>query len=356
MDTPISNLPPEVSAIFNANMMVVQVVAMFSISAWNALEVVIAIFEKFQKYRGLYFWSMQIAAWGILVHGIPATIRYTNRTSSFAVAVPFVVGWICMVTGQAVVLYSRLHLVVTDIRQVRWVRWLITANAVVLHIPMTVLFFLNLHKIPLGHAPEIYDRFQATGFTIQDVLLCAIYVREALRALKPVFESKGPQGRRIIHRIIFVNLIGISLSIFIIIAEYRLHYLVISFRTVVYSIKLKLEFHALTQLRELTSTYACSVCQGISGTTCSATEINIFDMLANNPASPETEARNSAIVAESVSLAPYSARSCTYDFHEALRQATSTVNSFESQECSRYRMLSSDSQSTVEMTFLERPK
>jgi hypothetical protein len=44
--------------------------------------------------------------------------------------------------------------------------------------------------------------------------------------------------------------------------------LVISFRTVVYSIKLKLEFHALTQLRELTSTYACSVCQGISGTTC----------------------------------------------------------------------------------------
>ena len=30
-----------------------------------------------------------------------------------------------MVTGQALVLYSRLHLVVADVRKVRWVLWMI---------------------------------------------------------------------------------------------------------------------------------------------------------------------------------------------------------------------------------------
>ncbi|KAJ5499442.1 hypothetical protein N7453_008493 [Penicillium expansum] len=354
MDTPISHLPPEVSAIFNANLMIVEVVAMFGIAVWNALEVLIAIFEKFQKYRGLYFWSMQIAACGILIHGIPASVRYTNRISSYSVAIPFVVGWICMVTGQAVVLYSRLHLVMTDIRHVRWVRWMIIANIFVLHIPMAALFFINFRGIPLGHAPKIYDRFQATGFAIQDTLLCAIYVCEALRALKPVFESKGAQGRRIIYRILFVNVIGISLNIFIIIAEYRLHYLVVSFRTLVYSIKLKLEFHALTQLRELTSTYSCSFCQGANGNTCGSNDINIFDMLANHPSSQDIEAQTGTGRARPVSPAPHSARSGTYDFHEALRETMSTVNSVESQESSRHRMHSSDAQPTVEMTFLER--
>ncbi|KGO77460.1 hypothetical protein PITC_048330 [Penicillium italicum] len=356
MDTPVSNLPPEVSALFNANMLIVEVVAMFAIALWNAVEVVIAVFEKFQKYRGLYFWSMQIAAGGILVHGVPATIRYANLTSSFSVAVPFVLGWICMVTGQAVVLYSRLHLVVADIRHIRWVRWLIIANVFILHVPMTVLFFLNLNKVPLGRAPEIFDRVQATGFANQDTLLCAIYVYEALRALKPVFESKGPQGRRIIYRILFVNLIGISLNIFIIIAEYKLHYLVTSFRTVVYSIKLKLEFHALTQLRELTCTYSCSFCQGANGNTCGSTNVNIFDLLANNPASHDPEAQTGAGASGPLSLSPHSVRTGTHDFHEALRETLSTVNSVESYESSRHRMHSLDTQSTLELTLLECPK
>ncbi|CRL17408.1 unnamed protein product [Penicillium camemberti] len=356
MDAPMSNLSPEDGRRFIANMGIIQTVSMLAVSAWNAIEVLISIFDRFNKFRGVYFWSMQIAAWGILLNGIPGQVRYANLASSLSVSVPFIIGWMCMVTGQAVVLWSRLHLVVTDVRHVRWVLWLIIANAFVLHIPMTVLFFLRNHNIPLGRAPYIYDRLQTVGFASQDTLLCAIYVREALRALKPVFESKGPQGRRIIYRILFVNLIGILLNLLIVVAEFQLHYFVNDVRTIVYSIKLKLEFLALTQLRDLTRTYSCTVCQGADGNVSSAADINIFDMLANSAPSQDSEAQTTPGATNNVSLTPHSARSGTYDFHEAMRQTMSTVNSDESQEGVRTRMHSTDTHSTVEMTLLERPK
>jgi hypothetical protein len=186
--------------------------------------------------------------------------------------------------------------------------------------------------------------------------MCAIYVREALRALKPVFEYKGAQGRKIIYRILFVNLIGILLNVCILIANYKVHYIVISFKTVAYSIKLKLEFHALTQLRELTRTYSCTLCQGANGNPRGSSDINLFDMLANNPPSQDTEAQASSSGAGTLSPEPRSTSSGTYDFHEALRQTMPTVDSIESQANSRPRMHSSDTQSTMEMALLERPR
>lgn len=356
MDNPMSNLSPEASALFLSNMGTVQIVSMFAISAWSAIEVIIAVFETFQKYRGLYFWSMQIAAGGILLHSIPGQIRYTNLAPALSVSVPYVIGWMWMVTGQALILWSRLHLVVADVRHVRWVLWLIIANVFVLHIPVGVLFFLKGYDTRFFRAAYVYDRLQTIGFACQDTLLCGIYVREALRALKPVFESKGAQGRRIIYRILFVNIIGIVLNMLVVAAEFQFHYYVASGRILAYSIKLKLEFLALTQLRDLTRTYSCTLCRGAHGNVSSSADINLFDMLATSPPSQDSEAQTSSGVTNTVSPIPHSERSGTYDFHEAMRQTMSTVNSDESQECSRPRMHSSESHSTVEMTLLERPK
>ncbi|KAJ5188985.1 hypothetical protein N7491_005307 [Penicillium cf. griseofulvum] len=355
MDSPMSNLPAEVSAVLNANFTIIQIVAMFGIGAWNSLEVVIGIFERFKKYRGLYFWSMQIAAWGILLHAIPAQTVYMRMTSAITMSAPFLIGWVCMVTGQAVVLYSRLHLVVADIRHVRWVLCMIIANFFILHIPMAVLYCLNLGNIPYDRPAAIYDRLQTSGFAIQDTVICAIYVREALRALKPVFESKGPQGRKIIYRIIIANLFGIFLNILIVVAEYKIHYIVISFKTVAYSLKLKLEFHALMQLRELTRTYPCALCQDANGSPRGSSEINIFDMFGRNSRSQDTEMQAVSGVAGTASPA-HSARSGTYDFHEAMRQTLSTVNSVESQASARPRIHSLDTQSMAEMALLKRSK
>ncbi|KAJ6016567.1 hypothetical protein N7540_011158 [Penicillium herquei] len=47
---------------------------MFSIGAYNALETAFVTFDKFKHRRSLYFWSMQVASLGILVHALPAML------------------------------------------------------------------------------------------------------------------------------------------------------------------------------------------------------------------------------------------------------------------------------------------
>jgi hypothetical protein len=357
MDTIINSLPSHVSDLLMSNFTIVEIVAMFSIGAYNALEVVMSLFEGFKKYRGLYFWSMQVAAWGILVHAIAAQIRFMSRASNLSMTIPFIIGWMCMVSGQAVVLYSRLHLVVHDVRHIRWVLWMIIASFFILHTPMTALFFcLNLGDTRCARPAAIFDRLQVTGFGIQDTIICAIYIREAIHALKPIFAIKGREGRRTIYWLLVVNLLGIILNVCIIVAEFRLHYIAISFKTVAYSIKLKLEFYALTQLRELTRTYPCTMCQGMEGNARVSSDVNIFDMLSSRPQPTDVEVQPVPSFVGTISPPPHSTRSSTYDFHEALRERVSVETSVHSHGGTRPPIRSSDTRSTVEISLLETPK
>ncbi|KAJ5778339.1 hypothetical protein N7520_001585 [Penicillium odoratum] len=255
MDTIISSLPPDVGAILMKNVSIIQVVAMFSIGAYNAFETAIVTFDTFKRYSGLYFWSMQVASWGILVHALPAMARFVSQASNLSTSIPFIIGWYAMVTGQAVVLYSRLNLVVSNMGKVRWVLWMIIGNFFILHVPMTVLFFgLNQGDARFARPAAIYDRIQVTGFCVQDFIICGIYIYEAIRALQPMIEIRGRNGRNAIIHLLWINIIVVLLNILLLLAEYKLHYIQVSFKTVVYSIKLKLEFSVFNRLRSLTST------------------------------------------------------------------------------------------------------
>ncbi|KAF3004524.1 hypothetical protein E8E15_001070 [Penicillium rubens] len=108
MDTVMTSLPPRVGAILMENISIVQIVSMFSTGAYNTLETGIVTFDTFKRYRGLNFWSMQVASWEILVHALPAMARFISQASSLPTSNPFIIGWYAMITGQAVVLYSRL--------------------------------------------------------------------------------------------------------------------------------------------------------------------------------------------------------------------------------------------------------
>ena len=59
MDTTVARLPPAVGALLMENIGIVQIVSMFSIGAYNALETGLVTFDALPKHRGLYFWSMQ---------------------------------------------------------------------------------------------------------------------------------------------------------------------------------------------------------------------------------------------------------------------------------------------------------
>ncbi|KAJ5101015.1 hypothetical protein N7456_007067 [Penicillium angulare] len=252
MDTILMSLSSEAGAILLANLEIVEVVSMFSIGAYNALETAVVTFNVFDRHRGLYFWSMQIASWGILLHSISAMVRFVNRSSGLAMSIPFLLGWCAMVTGQAVVLYSRLHLVVFDRYKMRWALWMIIINAVILHIPMSILFLgIGQGNTHFAQAAAIYDRIQLTGFCIQDLVLCGTYIRQAARIMKPITALRDCAERRIMVHLVMVNTFVLALNLLLLIAEYKFHFVQISLKTVVYSIKLKLEFTVLNRLRSL---------------------------------------------------------------------------------------------------------
>ncbi|KAJ5691809.1 hypothetical protein N7462_001232 [Penicillium macrosclerotiorum] len=327
MDTILNNLPPELGDTLMNNFVILEVVSMFAIRAYNALETGIVTFDTFKHYRGLYFYSMQVASWGILLHTIPAMVRFVSQAPNIPMSILFVVGWYAMVTGQAVVLYSRLHLVVSDMVNVRWILWMIIINSLVFHVPMTALFFgLARGNTNLARPAAIFDRIQLTGFCIQETFICGIYIHEAIRALKPVIEIRGLEGRKVIINLIWVNALVVLMNVLLLIVEYKLHFITVSFKIVVYSVKLKLEFAVLNRLRSLTRLNTC-VCHQEIPRRRRSSDVNIFEMIwARSREIPGSEFTTSTPELHIGTSCRSSLPSSTHEFHQALRETSSNDN------------------------------
>lgn len=126
---------------YGMNLPTAMVIASFTTIAWvNTIELQIRIWLGFRRYTGLYFWSLLLASWGCALHPLGfVMLDFGIWTDPHATGVVIGVGWWWMVTGQALVLYSRLHLVVRDARKIRWVLIMIITNFFILHIPIMLL-------------------------------------------------------------------------------------------------------------------------------------------------------------------------------------------------------------------------
>lgn len=119
------------------------IVSVAALAMYNALELVVMVFLTFRRYHGLYFYSLLVSGLAIIPYSLGFLLDLLSVTTGkarwFAVTL-ITVGWWPMVTGQAVVLWSRLHLIVVGgkgERVIRWTKWMILINAIVLHLPTT---------------------------------------------------------------------------------------------------------------------------------------------------------------------------------------------------------------------------
>lgn len=123
------------------------IVVMASLAMYNACELTVMIFLTFTRYRGLYFWSLLISGLGIIPYSLGFLLKLLTITTGQAkwLAITLLtIGWYPMITGQALVLWSRLHLILDGERGdkiIRWTKWMIIVDAICLHIPTTVLTF-----------------------------------------------------------------------------------------------------------------------------------------------------------------------------------------------------------------------
>ena len=223
---------------------------LFAIACWNVLQITVSIFTTFRRYRGLYFWSMFISTMGILLHTITCFLRFFALAPNFPMCVLICIGWYAMVTGQSLVLYSRLHLVTSYDRYSRWVLSMIVFNFCALHIPTTVLFLGMNHEVHSFDGPfNIFERIQLAGFAIQETIISGLYIWEAMTTLRPILDMKGTRGRRVLVNLVAVNTIAVLLDASLLTTEYTNHFdIQTTYKPVVYSIKAILEFTVLNSL------------------------------------------------------------------------------------------------------------
>ena len=102
-----------------------------TLSLYNAIELLTLIFLTFKRRAGLYFWSILLASFGILPYCLGWLVTYFDLTHDYVGMIIETVGWVLVISGQSVVLYSRLHLILTDVFILRTVLAVIIINGLI---------------------------------------------------------------------------------------------------------------------------------------------------------------------------------------------------------------------------------
>lgn len=211
------------------------VIAVFlGIAIYNVLELTILIQTFFKRRSGLYYYSLLVSNFGIFFHALTNLLKFYELNYSvpghtIANTVIAWISWVAMITGQSVVLWSRLHLVARS-SMTRWVLVLIIVDAVVLHTSTGVLTFLtNLSKDPSRwkRPYAIVERIQVVLFFLQEVLISSIYIWKTavmLRAEGPLLDAnrnvRGKKGKRVLGHTIAMSVIIIALDITLIAVQF----------------------------------------------------------------------------------------------------------------------------------------
>ena len=211
------------------------VIAVFlGIAIYNVLELIVLIQTFFKRHSGLYYFSLLVSTFGIFFHALSNLLKFyelNNSMPGYTIANTIVawISWVAMVTGQSVVLWSRLHLVVQSL-WTRWVLVIIIVNALILHTSTGVLTFLtNISQDPgRWKGPySIIERTQVTLFFLQEVLISSIYLWKTavmLRSEGPLFDAnrnvRGKGSKRVLVYTIAMSVIIICLDVTLIALEF----------------------------------------------------------------------------------------------------------------------------------------
>jgi hypothetical protein len=231
------------------------IIFLSGLAMYNAIELIAMISLTFTRYRGLYYWSLLVSSIAIIPYSLGFFLKFDNLAPGdlrWIAIVLLTIGWYPMVTGQSVVLWSRLHLIVSGARGDRilqWTKYMIIFNACALHIPTTVLTFgsngnTNTNIYVKGY--NVMEKIQMVGFFVQEIILSSIYIYETIKILRT---SLQPNTKRTMYQLITINVVIIVMDLGLLGIECASLYILETLvKGVIYSIKLKLEFAILGKL------------------------------------------------------------------------------------------------------------
>lgn len=171
-----------------------------------------------------------------------------------------------MVTGQSVVLYSRLNLVIGNACKLRWVLGMIVVVFTFVQVPTTIFFLASNFgdkavEARFNTTYTAFEKTQLTVITAQECFISGLYVFEAMRGFKSMLAFKKVQVQKTIRELVGVFVLVVALDITLLGLEYSNNYLIqTTWKPVVYSVKLKVEVMVLNNLIDMVQSRTC-ICQ-----------------------------------------------------------------------------------------------
>lgn len=222
-----------------------------ALALYNSLEMVLLISSTFKRWKGLYFWSLSICNLGVVLYALGIMLIYF-RLSVFWVSELLVdSGWLCMIICQSLVLYSRLGLIVDNVKILNAVKWMIIINSIFLGGTTIVLDWGKAYsRNPSFSEAYFYmEHIQMTGFTLQELIISGLYVWKTIGLLRVISKENT---RSMIWQLLAINIIIIAMDTALVILQYKhLQLYQEAIKGFVYSVKLKLELNILSKLVDL---------------------------------------------------------------------------------------------------------
>ncbi|KAF2036503.1 hypothetical protein EK21DRAFT_45352, partial [Setomelanomma holmii] len=219
---------------------------------FNGVELLCTIFLTFKRWSGKYFYCLVVATLGVLVYQINVFMMiFATLSNGHGIIACIGIGWSMMVTGQSLVLWSRLHLVLRSTWKLRLILCMIIFNGFCMHGPQFVFSLLNNAIDPTYKPFEVMEKVSVAILTTQEIIISIVYLVAATRILR-IGESLQRKGnRRRIQLLVLANIAIICIDVCTITLEYLALWGVwCSFKGFGYSVKLKIEFAILNQLRD----------------------------------------------------------------------------------------------------------
>ncbi|KAH7265063.1 uncharacterized protein BKA55DRAFT_535016 [Fusarium redolens] len=227
------------------------VITCATISLYNGIELLLLILTSSRRHNDLFSWSLAVASIGVLPYATGWLVRYFDVIGDVADLLINDIGWILLTTGQALVLYSRLNLLVKNVTILKVTKWMIILNAIIWHTTVTVLLFAisTQQKLDRNGAFIKVQKVQLAFFCAQNFLLSGLYIWKTMEIIKR--KEAENQTTRIIWHLFAINVGIVLVDVTLLAVGFTNNFLwQQGIKAVAYSVKLKVEFAILGKLRD----------------------------------------------------------------------------------------------------------
>ncbi|OTB17893.1 hypothetical protein K445DRAFT_9746 [Daldinia sp. EC12] len=225
-----------------------------SLPIWMTVELTAWVLYAFERWSGIYFWSVLATTWGLSIRAIGFLLKFCVPQANWILTyVLSEVGWVVMVTGFSIVLWSRLHLVIPpSTRILRFVLAMIIVDGFLFHVPTVVFqYFMSNAATHARYLPymDVMERVQVLAFSVQETVISSIYIWGTLQMLKLSLNSKA---KNTLAFLIIVQVAVVLADIPVIVLDYCNYFtLKAVIHSFIYAFKLQIEFVVLNEFKRL---------------------------------------------------------------------------------------------------------